>query len=290
MKVRAYAKINLMLDILGKTGDGYHSLFMIMQSIGIYDDVTVELTNRPNDIDITCSNTALPCDKGNIVYKATEAFFKHMDKKPRPGVKIDIDKHIPFAAGLAGGSADAAATLVALNSLTGANLDIEELCSIGVKVGADVPFCLKGGTMVALDIGQVLAPLPPLSIPFIILTKPDQDVSTKVAFDAADNAEIRHCDKEGIIRALVTGNNAELFPRIKNVFEQFVEVPDRVSIKAIMRDHGCLATCMSGSGPSVYALFDSEIKARSALASLEAQWPSTFLCTPVPHGTEIISE
>ena len=290
MIIRAYAKINIALDILGKTNDNYHSLFTVMQSIGIYDDVTVELTSGPG-VSISCSNKALPQDENNIAYKAYDKFFSYLGIKSPPSVKIDIDKHIPFEAGLAGGSADAAAVLVALNEITSSGLDIEELCAIGAKVGADVPFCIKGGTMVGLDIGQVLAPLPPLDVPYIVLVKPPQGVSTKAAYDAFDTAEnIRHCDREGILRALVSGNNDELYPRVQNVFEQFVEVSDRVPIKSIMRNHGCKATCMSGSGPSVYGLYDNEIKARSAASELLNKWPETFVLKPMKHGLEIIGE
>lgn len=290
MIIRAYAKINIALDILGKTNDNYHSLFTVMQSIGIYDDVTVEFSSD-SSVKISCSNKALPEDENNIAYKAYDRFYSYLGNKPFPGVKIDIDKHIPFEAGLAGGSADAAAVLVALNKLSGANLDIEELCAIGTKVGADVPFCIKGGTMVGLDIGQVLAPLPPLDVPYIVLVKPKQGVSTKAAYDAFDNATgIHHCDREGILRALVSGNNDELYPRVQNVFEQFVEVTDRVPIKAIMRKHGCMATCMSGSGPSVYGLYDNEIKARSAASELKNNWEETFVLKPMKQGLEIIGE
>ncbi|MDO5448977.1 MAG: 4-(cytidine 5'-diphospho)-2-C-methyl-D-erythritol kinase [Clostridia bacterium] len=286
MVIRAYAKINLMLDILGKTTDGYHSLFMIMQSIGIFDYVTVELTSNRNQIELSCSNDALPCNEHNIAYKAAQAFFKEAKVK-NPGIKIHIEKQIPFAAGLAGGSADAAAVIFALNELTEANLDIEQLCAIGVKVGADVPFCLKGGTMVAQDIGQVLAPLPPIKNDFIVLTKPDQDVSTKAAYDAFDTAtNIHHCDTNGIIHALA--NKDEYYGYIKNVFEQFVEVPDRVDIKTTMRKYDAKATCMSGSGPSVYGIFDSEIKARSCYNDLLKKYPNTFLITPVNTGLEVI--
>lgn len=285
MIIRAFAKINLMLDILGKTDDGYHNLFMIMQSVGLYDDVSVELAGRPNTVSISCSEEALPTDKTNIAHKAAKAFFKELDKKPAPGVKIHIEKHIPFAAGLAGGSADAAAVLFALNELTGAGFDIEKLCTIGVKVGADVPFCLKGGTMVALDVGQVLAPLPPLTGKYIVLVKPPQSVSTKAAFDAFDKTGyIRHCDRSGIVHAFATGDEAGVYSRIKNVFEQFVEVPDRVDIKAVMLAHNAKAACMSGSGPSVYAVFDSEIPARACAAELKKRYKDVFVIKPEPKG------
>ncbi|MBQ1452108.1 MAG: 4-(cytidine 5'-diphospho)-2-C-methyl-D-erythritol kinase [Clostridia bacterium] len=289
MVIRAYAKINLMLDILGKTEDGYHNLFMIMQSIGIYDDVTVELAGRPNTVTITCSEEAIPTDRKNIAHKAAKAFMAKLDRKPAPGVKIHIEKNIPFAAGLAGGSADAAAVLFALNILTGANYDIEELCAIGVKIGADVPFCLKGGTMAALDIGQVLAPLPPFENKYIVLVKPDQSVSTKAAYDAFDTAGyLRHCDRDGMVHALANQDDKTVYSKIKNIFEQFVEVPDRVDIKAIMLAHNAKAACMSGSGPSVYAIFDSEIPARACAAELEKRYENVFFTNPVKHGLEIL--
>ena len=290
MVVKANAKINFMLDILGQTDDGYHSLFMIMQSIGLCDYVTVDLTGNKNEIELSCSNEALPCDEHNIAHKAATAFFKYT-KAINPGIKIHIEKNIPFAAGLAGGSADAAAVIAALNEILELHLSVDELCAIGVKVGADVPFCLKGGTMAALDIGQVLAPLTPIKDQYIVLVKPNQDVSTKAAYDAFDTAEnIRHCDRKGIIHAIEKGDDEYFYQSIKNVFEQFVEVPDRVDIKSIMREFGCKACCMSGSGPSVYGIFDSEIKARSCYNALKNKYQNTFLITPVDRGLEVIEK
>ncbi len=288
LKVKAFAKINLMLDILGKTEDGYHSLFMIMQSVGIFDVISIVVTNKPGEITISCSNADIPCDKSNIAYKAAESFFS-ASKSHNPGIHIHIEKHIPHAAGLAGGSADGAAVIYILNKLIGANLDIESLCAIGVKVGADVPFCLKGGTMAALDIGEVLAPLPPMKDNFYVLVKPDQNVSTKEAYDAFDKADrIRHTDKNGILRALATGDEDKVYPLIQNVFEQFVEVPDRVDIKSCMRKHNALAYCMSGSGPTVYGIFDTEIRARSCENELSKKYNEVFVCKPVNHGIEEI--
>lgn len=278
-----------MLDILGRTDDGYHSLFMIMQSVGIYDTITLEETGIPGEIRLSCSNDRLPCNEKNIAYKAAAAFFEKAGVK-NPGISIHIEKRIPFEAGLAGGSADAAAVLTGLNKMTQANLDIEALCQIGVKIGADVPFCLKGGTMLAMGIGEVLAPLPPVRDNFYILVKPDQGVSTKEAYDAADNNHIRHTDKNGILRALSTQQEDKAYPLIANVFEQFVEVPDRVDIKATMRKHKALAHCMSGSGPTVYGIFDTEIRARSCVAELEKKYNNVFLCKPVKNGVEIIEE
>ena len=147
IKVKAYAKINLMLDIIYKRTDGYHDLFMIMQSIGIYDTVTVRET-KSKKITITCNIDDTPLDEHNIAYKAAAEFFSSTKIKNK-GINIDIVKRIPHAAGMAGGSADGAGVLVALNELTGAGLTEDELCAIGVKIGADVPFCIKGGSLLS---------------------------------------------------------------------------------------------------------------------------------------------
>ena len=169
VKVKAYAKINLMLDIICTRPDGYHDLFMIMQSIGLYDTVTVTETNSKK-ITITCNIEDIPLDEKNIAYKAADAFFKTTKIKNK-GVNIDIVKRIPHQAGLAGGSADGAGTLVALNELLNAGLSDDELCNIGVKIGADVPFCIKGGTLLAQGIGDVLNKVKPLRQCFIVIAK-----------------------------------------------------------------------------------------------------------------------
>lgn len=288
MKVAAYAKINLMLDILGRTPEGYHSLFMIMQSVDIKDTVTVTLTGNPGTIALTCSNESLPTDRKNIAWKAAEAFFAQTGLE-NPGVAIHIDKHIPFAAGLAGGSADAAGVFVALNKLTGANLSPKDLCAIGVTVGADVPFCIQGGTMLAQDIGGVLSSLPEVKKNWYVLCKPEQDVSTKEAYDAFDRAGyVRHLNCTDMLHAMVTQNEAAMLHHMGNVFEQFVEVPDRVQIKSIMRKNKALAHMMSGSGPTTYGIFATEKDAKSCVQALQAAgYRQVFLCRPVGAGVEI---
>lgn len=289
MDVAAYAKINLMLDILGRTPEGYHSLFMVMQSVDIKDTVSVTITDRPNTIRLTCSNESLPTDEHNIAWKAAARFFEDTGIA-NPGVAIHIDKHIPFAAGLAGGSADAAAVFVALNALTGANLNAKDLCAIGVKVGADVPFCIQGGTMLAQDIGGVLSPLPEVKKNWYVLCKPDQDVSTKEAYAAFDNAGyVRHLDRTGMLHAMVTGDEKTMLHCMGNVFEQFVEVPDRVQIKSYMRTNNALAHMMSGSGPTTYGIFATEADAKNCEKALkDAGFSQVFVCRPVGAGVEIL--
>ncbi len=284
---KAAAKINLMLDILRTLDNGYHSLFMIMQSVGLYDTVSVETTDD-RKITITCSEAALPCDKSNIAYKAAQAFFDYTKIK-NTGIKIHIEKNIPFAAGMAGGSADGAAVIAALNDIFSTGLTLKELCAVGVKVGADVPFCLTGGTCVAQNIGEILSPLPDLTDCRIVLAKPDRGVSTKEAYSAFDTAQnIRHLDTCGMLYAASQGDLYEMCRRCKNIFEQLIEVPERVPIKSVLNRYGALAACMSGSGPTVYGIFDDESKAECAAESLKSIVKQVYVTKPVKSGLEKI--
>ncbi|MCQ2485867.1 MAG: 4-(cytidine 5'-diphospho)-2-C-methyl-D-erythritol kinase [Clostridia bacterium] len=285
MKVtyNAAAKINLMLDILARLDNGYHSLFMLMQSVDLYDTVSVEETDD-GKITITCDVEGVPCDRKNIAWKAADAFFKSTGLKNK-GIKIDIQKRIPFAAGMAGGSADGAAVIAALNDIYETKLSVNELCKIGVKVGADVPFCLTGGTCLAQNIGEILSPLPALDDCWIVLAKPDRGVSTKDAYDAFDTAaNVRHLDTCGMLYAASQGDLYGICKRTKNVFEQLIEVPERVPIKSVMNRYGALAACMSGSGPTVYGIFDDESKAIAAAESLRSVVRNIFITRPATSG------
>ncbi len=287
VKVRAYAKINLMLDILSRLENGYHDLFMIMQSVGLYDTVTVE-TNESSDITISCDVPQIPTDENNIAYKAATQFF-NFSKIKNPGVNINIEKKIPHAAGLAGGSADAAGVITALNILFNTKLTEKEIIALGSKIGADVPFCTLGGTMLAQYTGTVLSHLPDLNEKYIIIVKPDQEVSTGKAYAAFDTAErVRHLDTKGMLLACMNDDWEAISEKVGNVFEQFIEVTDRAVIKGTMRNYGCLCCCMSGSGPSIFGVFDDEVKARECSAKLESDYKNTYLCTTVKNGCEII--
>ncbi|NCC87793.1 MAG: 4-(cytidine 5'-diphospho)-2-C-methyl-D-erythritol kinase [Clostridia bacterium] len=283
MIVNAAAKINLMLDILGKSENGYHSLYMIMQSVGIYDTITVDRTNS-GEITLSCSNNKLPCNDSNIAVKAAKAFFSNTNCE-NTGVHIDIQKRIPFEAGLAGGSADAAAVILALDRIFETNLTTKKLVKIGLLVGSDVPFCMQGGTMLALDVGGVLAPLPDLPDCFLVLAKPVQGVSTAQAYAQFDTLSYcRHLDKEGMLRAVVDGDINRICSCMGNVFEQFVEVLDRVEIKRIMRKHNSIGRCMSGSGPTVFGVFTSEEDAQNCASQLKESIKDVFVCKPVDSG------
>lgn len=279
----AAAKINLMLDILARLDNGYHSLFMLMQSVDLYDTVTVE-TDSSGTIRISSDEEGIPCDKRNIAYKAAEAFLNFTGIK-NEGISIHIEKRIPFAAGMAGGSADGAAVIAALNDIYETKLSQRDLCKIGLKVGADVPFCLTGGTCLAQNVGEILSPLPQLEDCYIVLAKPERGVSTKEAFEAFDSAtNVRHLDTCGMLYAASQGDLKEICKRTKNVFEQLIEVPERVPIKSTLNRHGALAACMSGSGPTVYGIFDDESKAQSAVSALKSIVKNIYITKPVSSG------
>ena len=287
VKVKAYAKINLMLDIISTRKDGYHDLFMIMQSINLYDTVTISET-KSKKITITCNIDDIPLDEKNIAYKAADAFFK-ANKIKNKGINIDIVKRIPHQAGLAGGSADGAAVLVALNELLGTNLSDDELCDIGVKIGADLPFCIKGGTLLAQGIGDVLHKVKPLRKCFILIAKPDYGVNTGKAYALFDsNGKVHTPDKFGMLCAMQNRDLNEICAKMENVFEQFIEVPNKVDIKEVMRNNDALGVCMSGSGPTVFGIFDEKEKAEKAGNELAAYAKDIAVTTPVNKGCKII--
>lgn len=287
IKVNAYAKINLLLDIINKRNDGYHDLFMIMQSINLYDTVTVTET-KTRKITITCNIDDIPLDEHNIAYKAAAQFFKDTKIKNK-GINIDIVKRIPHAAGMAGGSADGAGVLVALNELTGANLSIDELCKIGVKIGADVPFCIKGGTLLAQGIGDVLNKVKPLRKCFILIAKPDCSVNTAYAYRQFDECGKAHTpDKLGMLYAMQSRDLKSIAEKMENVFEQFIAVDNKVEIKSIMRNHNALGVCMSGSGPTVFGIFENKEDANNALNEIKPLVKDIAVTIPVSKGCKIV--
>lgn len=287
IKVNAYAKINLLLDIINKRNDGYHDLFMIMQSINLYDTVTVTET-KTRKITITCNIDDIPLDEHNIAYKAAAQFFKDTKIKNK-GINIDIVKRIPHAAGMAGGSADGAGVLVALNELTGADLSIDELCKIGVKIGADVPFCIKGGTLLAQGIGDVLNKVKPLRKCFILIAKPDCSVNTAYAYRRFDECGKAHTpDKLGMLYAMQSRDLKSIAKKMENVFEQFIAVDNKVEIKSIMRNHNALGVCMSGSGPTVFGIFENKEDANNALNEIKPLVKDIAVTIPVSKGCKIV--
>ncbi len=287
MKIKAYAKINLMLDILGKLPNGYHNLWMIMQSVSLYDTVTIE-KNDSGKISLSCSAEGIPTDEKNIAHKAAREFFKQTATE-NCGIHIHIEKAIPSEAGLAGGSADGAAVIKALNEIFKTDLTERQLCRIGKNVGADVPFCIVGGTCLAQNIGEVLSPLEDIPKCFFVLAKPKAGVSTKEAYESFDSARyIKMPEKDKMLIAAADGDFDEMCRLAANVFEQVIEVPERVEIKKILRSCGCKMSLMSGSGPTVYGVFENEDDARKCAEALKKITKDVFVAEPVLSGTEII--
>lgn len=284
INVIAPAKINLFLDILGRLENGFHSLFMVMQSVDLCDEITVD--KGEGGIALTCSDTRLPQDERNIAYKAAAAFFKATGIEPN--AVITVTKKIPFEAGLAGGSADAAAVIVGLDELYGTKLSKQTMCEIGLTVGSDVPFCIKGGTCIAQNRGEVLSRVKPLRDCFIVIAKPEKGVSTAQAFAAADSTYIYHPDNLSMLDACSKGDFDGICKHASNVFEQVIEVVERVEIKDVMRNCGALLYQMSGSGPSVFGLFDTEEEAEKCASELKKNCKDVFVTKPVTYGAKVI--
>ncbi|MCR4593838.1 MAG: 4-(cytidine 5'-diphospho)-2-C-methyl-D-erythritol kinase [Clostridiales bacterium] len=287
MKVKAYAKLNLMLDIIKKLDNGYHSLFMLMQSVGIYDIVTVE-KSKGKSIKVKSDINIVDDVKKNIAYKCAKAFFDYTRIKDC-GADIYIEKKIPMAAGIAGGSADGAAVIYCLDKLYGTGLSRAELCEIGSKVGADIPFSLTGGTAVVMNTGDIIAPVKRPGDCVFVMVKPEMDVSTPNAYKLMDELDrIRHLNRIEMLSALSRSDYKAVCSYCGNVFEQGVEVPDRPHIKSIMRKSGADACLMSGSGPTVFAVFSDTDKANKCYDVLSKQYKNTYICSPVDCGIEEI--
>ncbi len=290
LTLKANSKINLLLDITGIKKNGYHKLFTIMQSISLGDIITVEKIPG-EEITVSCDTEGVPTDKSNIVYKCTEKFFDYAEIKVNRGIHIHIEKYTPFCAGMGGGSADGAAVLVALNKIFNTNYSEKTLCRIGVKVGADIPFCIVGGTALALDTGAVVAPLPDLDNYHIVVVKPNDGVSTKEAYAAVDSLEnIKHPKNQEMLEYFADSNFQEGLKLCNNVFEQALEVAGRVDIKDIFNKNGAVASCMTGSGSAVYGIFEKKEAAEKSTEQLKNKFKNIYLCTPVKNGVEIISE
>ncbi len=264
LQLRANAKINLALDVIGRRPNGYHDVRMIMQTIQLHDKVSLTPIAK-QDIILKTNLGFLPTGKGNLVYDAARLFFEHTGIPG--GVHIDLEKHIPVAAGMAGGSTDAAATLTGLNELFRTGLSLSELQALGVTLGADIPFCLQGGTALSEGIGEVLTPLPSPPDCHVLIVKPPTGVSTKFVYQnlVLDEAT-PHPDVDGMIQALHDGSFSGIVSRLGNVLATVTEAhcPEIPEIREEMLRLGADGALMSGSGPTVFGLFSSEKKANDA--------------------------
>ncbi|NMA33865.1 MAG: 4-(cytidine 5'-diphospho)-2-C-methyl-D-erythritol kinase [Clostridiaceae bacterium] len=272
IEIPAYAKINLSLDVIRRREDGYHELRMIMQTVSLHDTVCLESAGEAG-IRLECDTDAVPCDRTNTAWRAAELMFGQYNLAG--GLRIRIIKRIPAAAGLAGGSTDAAAVLKGINELYALGLDTGELKRLGLQIGADVPYCIEGGTRLAEGIGEILTPLPDLSGIDVVIVKPHIKVSTPWVYSQLDLSQVTEHDRpdtEKLTEALANRDLKAASLNMKNVLE--LVTMRRYEIisyaKSRMAQAGAEACLMSGSGPSVFGLFAGPEKAQEAYAKLSA--------------------
>ena len=262
--VKAYAKVNLGLDIVGTREDGYHLVRMIMQSLDLADIITVKKTDKAGVIDV---QDGLNLGKDNLIYKAADKILSGTGVLDEYGVEISMEKHIPVAAGMAGGSSDAAATLKGLNELFDLKLHDRELMEIGVKLGADVPYCIMLGTALSEGIGEVLTRLPDIPRVTFLIAKPPVSVSTQEAYRDFDSLKtVKHPDIDAQTDAIYKGDIREITALCGNVLETVTagKYPEIGKLEVIMEENGAIKAMMSGSGPTVFGVFEDEATAEAA--------------------------
>ncbi|MBR4543908.1 MAG: 4-(cytidine 5'-diphospho)-2-C-methyl-D-erythritol kinase [Lachnospiraceae bacterium] len=298
-KFNAYAKINITLDVTGRLPDGYHTIKSVMQQVDLCDEVTVECLDEPGivlTVESECQGLSaaghdlIPCNEKNIAYRAAKAILTEAESRGHkvPGVRINLKKRIPAAAGLAGGSTDAAAALVGINEVCSLGFTTEELCAIGKTIGADVPFCIKGGTVLCEGIGEKMTELNSLSAIPVIIAKPDVAVSTAEGYARLDKeleaGTIEHPDTDGLVAVIENIEQSEntadsLIPFLGNVFAPMTEESHTViaDIRNAMLESGAVGALMSGSGPSVFALYKDEASVAESETALRKRFPDIFI-------------
>ncbi len=283
MKARAYGKLNLSLDIVSRRNDGYHDMCMVMQTIDLTDELTLT-AQKEDGIQVSTNLRFLPKDDRNLAAKAAKVFQRRIGGD-WDGLLIEIEKHIPVCAGMGGGSADAAAVLRSLNQCSLRPMPIDQLSLIGMEIGADVPYCVMGGTALAEGLGERLTPLPSLPSCHIVVCKPAFSISTPELFGNIDCKKIRcRPDTGGILSALQAEDLPGVARRMYNVFED--TLTDRrgseiQEIKGELLSCGALGASMSGTGPTVFGLFEDLDKAREAFHKLQNRYEDVFLTHPV---------
>ena len=269
-QMKAYAKINLGLDVVGILENGYHEVKMVMQTVGIYDELSFE--RAESGIVVTTDSGELPTDENNLIYKAAKLMFDTYGI--REGIRIHLQKNIPIAAGMAGGSTDAAATMKGINRLFDLGCSLRELMELGVQIGADVPYCVMGGTALAEGIGEKLTALNPAPECFLVVAKPDINVSTKYVYEHLDAEGVEeHPDIDGMVKAIEEGSLQGILDRMGNVLENVTVKAHPIidTIKDRMRELGAVGSMMSGSGPTVFGIYLEETKAKEAYRQLREE-------------------
>lgn len=278
---KAYAKLNISLDVISRREDGYHDMCMVMQTVSLCDDISVSLRND-SIVSISTNLHYLPCDDRNIAAKAAKAFLSKTGNTVN-GVDIKIVKRIPVCAGMGGGSSDGAAVLRALNNLTGKPFNRTELEELGNTLGADIPFCVSGGTSLAEGKGEILTDLPSFPNCHIVIVKPRFSISTPELFAKIDLYTVKyHPDTQGIITAINNGNLKGVCQRMYNVFENVLpsKPNDIPLIKNTLLDLGAMGTLMTGTGSAVFGIFENAHDAKNAQTYLARQYVDVFLAEP----------
>ena len=271
LELKALGKINLGLDVLWRRENGYHDVRMVMQTLYLYDQIKMEKTKKPG-IELNTNLFYLPVNENNLAYRAADLLMKEFEIKE--GVKITLEKHIPVAAGMAGGSSNAATVLFGMNRMFSLGLSQKELMDRGVTLGADVPYCIMRGTVLAEGIGEILTPLPAMPKCHVLIAKPPISVSTKLVYEKLDSHEItEHPDIDGILKGLKERNLKKIASSMGNVLEKVTieEYPVIEEIKNVMKKSGSLNAMMSGSGPTVFGIFDEKDRAKRAARRIREQ-------------------
>lgn len=280
---KARAKLNLTLDVLGKRSDGYHDLCMVMQSVALCDTVTIR-REAERGVAVRSNLDFLPTGKNNLAASAALHLCEAAGMDPN-GLRIDLEKSIPVCAGMGGGSSDAAAVLNALNRAWKLGYAPQELAALGEQVGSDVPYCVLGGTALAEGRGEILTPLPSLPWCFVVICKPHFAVSTPELFARIDGMKLHcHPDTRGMLQALENGDVLGVARRMYNVFEDVLprnQGGTVAEIKTELIRHGALGACMSGTGPTVFGLFDTLVGAWRAYHDLRQTYTETFLTVTI---------
>ena len=276
MKIKAYAKINIALDVVGKRDDGYHLLRMIMQTIDLYDSIEIEKIN--SGIKLKCNKHYVPTDERNLAYKAAKLFKETYSIND--GVEIELIKNIPVSAGLAGGSTDAAGVLKLMNKIFDVNANDDELKALGLKLGADVPYCISGGTALCEGIGEQITQLKPFKDKILVLIKPPFGVSTKEVYRNFDLSKvIFHPRIKLLIESMENDDIYFVANNMKNLLENVTLKKHRVinSIKEEVKLNGSIGTMMSGSGPTVFAFFDDMLTAQMCYDNMKKKYKDVFI-------------
>ncbi|MEG1861992.1 MAG: 4-(cytidine 5'-diphospho)-2-C-methyl-D-erythritol kinase [Oscillospiraceae bacterium] len=284
LTVLAPAKINLSLDITGVDEKGYHLLDMVMQSVSVFEKVTLIKKNR--GITISSNARYVPTDERNVAVKAAMKFFQYT--KIQGGVHIHIVKTVPIKAGMAGGSADAAGVIVGLNRMYGVGLDTEQLCEIGLQAGSDVPFMIVGGTKRVQGTGDIILPAPALPQCWIVICMPSRGVSTPTAFANFDTlGEKPVVETEKLIAAIEKKDLKEISGFLGNALERAAQSQDTLPIKQKLVEEGALGSVMTGSGSAIFGIFEDEKSARAAAKVLKTQVKSVFVARPLEVGAVV---